>query len=416
MNTHDFSQFLLSRQPILDQQETLVGYALSLQAASDSPEEVHEQARTAALVCAAYAEFGLRSALGKSTAFIPADLDFIHGDAVEALPPEAVVLELSFDDAPDKATLERCRSLRERRYSFALGDYRGLDARSIPLLTLIDTVKIDTQRFDDAQLAELTGSLARLPIRLMAAGVDTLDRMKYCRLLKFHFLQGQYFARPELVSGRRLTASQASLIRLINLVAHDAETARIEEGIKREPALTVNLLRIVNSVGYGLTRRITSLRHAITILGRRQLQRWMQLLLMAPPGKSKHITRSPLLQIAALRGRMMELLAASIQPHDSRLAEQAFITGIMSMMPAALGLPMREIFEQILLEPEIVEAFSSASEPLGMTLALLECFDAEDVAGCDRLLTAFATPGLDRWRLNTFLVESLRWVNGSESA
>ena len=86
------------------------------------------------------------------------------------------------------------------------------------------------------------------------------------------------------------------------------------------------------------------------------------------------------------------------------------------MMPAALGLPMREIFEQILLEPEIVEAFSSASEPLGMTLALLECFDAEDVAGCDRLLTAFATPGLDRWRLNTFLVESLRWVNGSESA
>ena len=42
--------------------------------------------------------------------------------------------------------------------------------------------------------------------------------------------------------------------------------------------------------------------------------------------------------------------------------------------------------------------------------------DAEDVAGCDRLLTAFAAPGLDRWRLNTFLVESLRWVNGGESA
>jgi len=200
---------------------------------------------------------------------------------------------------------------------------------------------------------------------------------------------------------------------LINLAGRDADTIKIEETIKREPALAVNLLCIVNSVGFGVSQRVSSLRHAITLLGRRQLQRWLQLLLMTPSGKTPDASLSPLLQVAALRGRMMEMLAEFAHPRDPKLADQAFITGIMSMMPAALGLPMREIFEQILLEPEIMQAFSSTDEPLGKTLALLECFDAEDVAGCDRLLAEFAVPGLDRRRLNTFLVESLRWVNGS---
>lgn len=45
--------------------------------------------------------------------------------------------------------------------------------------------------------------------------------------------------------------------------------------------LTVNLLRLTNSVASGVRTRITSLRHAITVLGRRQLQRWLQLLLFA---------------------------------------------------------------------------------------------------------------------------------------
>ena len=412
MNALDLNDFLLSRQPILDLDEALVGYALSLQPRADDSASEFVRSRTAALVCAAYAEFGLHNALGRSKAFIPADLDFIHDDAIEALPPDAVVLELVFDEPPDKATLERCRTLRERRYSLALANYCGLDERSAPLLTLIDIVKIDTQKFDDVQIGELAGSLARLPIRLLATCVDTQERMKYCRELNFHFLQGRYFAHPELVSGRRLTASQAGLIQLINLVGHDAETAKIEEGIKREPALTVNLLRIVNSVGFGLGRRITSLRQAITLLGRRQLMRWLQLLLMTPAGQAPDAQRQPLLQVAALRGRMMEILAERSHPRQRPLADQAFIAGLMSMMPAALGLPMPEIIAQIDLEAEIVAALDTRAGPLGHLLALIEAYDAEDAHACATLLAAHPAAQLTLGLLNASLADALRWVNG----
>lgn len=403
------NQALLNRQPVLDSTEALVGYELSLQPTPAAT----PTSGAAALVCATYSELGIRSALGPHTAFLRVDHDFLHGDAIEALPGDAVVLELALDRVPDEATIARCRALRERRYSLALADYQGLDDRSRPLLTLVDVIRIDTRTRDEAALRELAGPLARLPLKLLAEGVETRETMERCRSIGFQLFQGRYFAKPEIVSGRRLSASQASLIRLSNLASRDADTARIEEEFKRETALAVSLLRIVNSVGFGMARNVSTIRHAITLLGRRQLQRWLQLLLMAPAGKTPDASRSPLLQVAALRGRMMEGLIEHAHPSDRTLADQGFITGIMSMMPAALGLPMDEIFRQISLEDEVVRALAGHEGPLGRILYLLECYDNEDSDDCERVLAELGCFGIDHHRLNTCLAESLRWVNAS---
>ena len=139
MTDSAISQALLSRQPVLDAREELVGYELTLQA---SP-AITAASRAAALVCAAYAELGIRSALGHNKAFLRVDQDFLHGDAIEALPNDAVVLELVLDGVPDEATLARCRALRDRRYSLALAGYHGLDDRSRPLLTLVAADGVD---------------------------------------------------------------------------------------------------------------------------------------------------------------------------------------------------------------------------------------------------------------------------------
>ena len=414
MNTTTLNETYLSRQPVLDLQQELVGYELQLQPAGSTTEAGDHRENAAVLVCGAYAELGVRSALGRHRAFLRIDQEFLHNDAIEALPTEGVVLQLLVDRIPDERMLERCRTLRERHYSLALADYAGLNEESSPLLNMVDYVKIDTRGKNARQLLELAGPLARLPLKLLAQGVETREDFARCRDTGFQLFQGYHFARPEVVSGRRLTASQTTIIQLINLAARDADTMAIEESIKRDPALAVNLLSIVNSVAYNFTRRISSLRQAITVLGRRQLQRWLQLLLMTPAGKAPDAHRTPLLQVAALRGRMLELLVGHLRPHDATLAGQAFITGIMSMMPTALGLPMNEIFEQIALEQEIVAALQSYQGTLGKMLMLIECYDVEDADGCDAILAGFLGTGLDRNMLNHCLTESLRWINGNE--
>ena len=414
MSQLGLNETYLHRQPILDLQQELIGYELQLQKAGDDTPARHNGADAALLICAAYAELGIRSALGRHKAFLRVDPDFLHDDVIEALPSENVVLQLSLDGPPDERTLERCRALRDRRYSLALANYAGLDERSLPLLNMVDFIKIDIRSKDAKQLLELAGPLARLPLKLLAQGVETREDFALCRDSGFQLFQGRHFARPEIVSGRRLSASQIVIIQLINLAARDADPGTIEEGLKHDPALAVNLLSIVNSVAYNFSRRIGSLRQAITVLGRRQLQRWLQLLLMTPAGKQPDASRTALLQVAALRGRMLEMLVSQLRPHDTKLADQAFITGIMSMMPAALGLPMNEIFEQIALEQEIVAALQSYQGMIGKMLALIECYDAEDAEGCDQILGGFPGTGLDRKMLNTCLMESLRWINGSE--
>lgn len=403
----------LSRHPVLDLQHELFGYELRLQTSGDAVSVRKDKEDAALLICSAYAELGIRRALGRKRAFLRIDQGFLHDDAIEALPADCVVLQIAPDRVPDATTLERCRALRDRRYSLALADYTGLDERSAPLLTMVDLIGIDIRDRSTQQLLALAGPLKHLPLKLLAHRVETQEAFTRSRDAGFQLFQGHYFAHPEVVSGRRLSASQTTLIELINLANRDADTVKLEEGIKHDAALTVNLLSIVNSVGFGMTRRISSLRHAITILGRRQLQRWLQLLLMTPAGKAPDPSRIPLLQVAALRGRMLELLVGHLRPRDATLAGQAFITGIMSMMPAALGLPMDEIFEQIALEHEIIAALQSYQGILGKMLALIECYDAEDIHGCDEILAGFLGTGLDRHMLNNCLTDSLRWINGN---
>jgi EAL and modified HD-GYP domain-containing signal transduction protein len=414
MNDLASSEIYLSRQPILDLRQDLTGYELMLQddgrqTASRLPEN------DAMFICAAYDELGVRSALGHHKAFLRIDPEFLLDDAIDALPSDGVVIQLTLEQEPDSKTLERCRALREQHYSLALADYRGLDELSSPLLALVNFIRIDTRGKDARQLTALADPLARLPLKLLAQGVDTPEDFTRC-CNSFHLFQGCFFTRRKIISGRRLTASQATLIQLINLVAGDADSTRIEESIKRDPALAFNLLSIVNSVAYGLPRRISSLHQAIHVLGRRQLKRWLYLLLMTPAGKAPDAEHTPLLQVAALRARMLEILLARLRPGDAELASQAFITGLMSMMPAALGLPMDEILALIALEQEITAALQFRQGLLGTMLALIECYDAEDAGGCDQILAGFADAGLDRTLLNACLIDSLRWINASEEA
>ena len=415
MNETSFNDIYLSRQPILNSKQELVGYELSLQSTAASASGQSSGYSAATLLCAAYAGLGMRTALGHHKAFLRVDPRFLHDDVIEVLPSEGVVFQLEFDQPPDERILERCRTLRERSYSLAFANYNGLDEISSPMLTIVDFIKIDIRDKSARQLLQLAGPLARLPIKLLAQGVETPQDFELCHNSGFKFFQGYHFARPEILSGRRLSASQANIIQLINLAVRDAETNKLEEGIKRDPALIVNLLSIVNSVAYGFPQRISSLRHAIMVLGRRQLQRWLQLLLMTPSGRAPDPSRTPLLQIAALRARMMEVLVGHLRLKDTTLSGKAFIVGIMSMMPSALGLPLEEIFEQITLEQEIVEALHSHEGILGEILALIEYYDDENVEGCDRLLAGFVGAGIDRNMLNACLMDSLRWINNSEA-
>jgi EAL and modified HD-GYP domain-containing signal transduction protein len=210
--------------------------------------------------------------------------------------------------------------------------------------------------------------------KLVAEKVETREEYKTCLDLGFDYFQGYYFARPSVIGGRKLSPSQMAVLELLQLVTSDADNADIERAVKREVSLALNLLRMVNTPAVGLRQRVESLSQALVILGRRQLQRWLQIMLYAEPASRGH-SMSPLLMLATTRARLMELLAQRLRPGQRNVAEIAFTVGIMSLMDALFAMPMADIVEQIPVIDEVSGALLKRSGFFGELLRLAESIE-----------------------------------------
>lgn len=402
------SDFLfLGRQPILDRRQELFAYELLFRGNEENTASVESDlAATANVISHAFGEIGIEQALGPYKGFINCDAALLLSDLPELLPPEKIVLEVLETVEITPEIVERCAELKRHGFMIALDDFTHEVERWRPLLLLTDIVKVDLTQLDRHQLLATTKALKNYPLRLLAEKVDSREMAEVCKNLGYDYFQGYYFARPAVLSGQKLGQSQAALMRLLALVLQDAETDDLENALKQQPGLAFNLLRLTNSVATGVRMRVTSLRHAIAILGRRQLQRWLQLVIYTnPDGKD---FPSPLMHLAATRGRLIELLAARIKPDDKDFAGHAFLTGIMSLMPALLGTPMSNVLQGLPLDNHVTDALLNHSGDLGALLSLAESLENQDYES-SRLLAQRL--GLSVSTVNTGLAQALAWAS-----
>jgi EAL and modified HD-GYP domain-containing signal transduction protein len=408
-------QLYLGRQPILDREQRLVAYELLFRNGSRNFAEVTDGVHaTATVIVNAFAELGVEAALGNCRGFINVDEAFLFSDMLELLPRQSVVLEILETVPPTPAVIERCIALKAAGFTLALDDVIQIEPAYAELLALVEIVKVDIQPLSRVQLMQLVMKLKPMGKQLLAEKVDSREQMEQCLSLGFTLFQGYYFAKPTIIAGKKLDHSKLSLMKLMGLLLSDADTAKLEQALKPEPGLTMNLLRMTNSVGAGTTEKITSLRHAITVLGRRQLQRWLQLLVFSSgkePGAS-----NPLLMLAATRGRLMELLAGDLRPSDGAFADQAFMAGIMSLMPALVGLPINEIVAPLGLSGDVRDALCEGKGVLGDMLHLAESSENGEIEVLTSNLDKLS--GLTAKQLNRAQTDALQWANniGRESA
>jgi EAL and modified HD-GYP domain-containing signal transduction protein len=401
-------QLFLGRQPILDREQRLHAYELLFRSGSRNFAEVTDGVQaTATVIANAFSELGIEAALGSHRGFINVDEAFLFSDMLELLPRHAVVLEILETVPPTPAVVERCAALKAAGFTLALDDVIQLEPEFADLLALVEIVKVDIQPLSRVQLMQLVMKLKPLGKQLLAEKVDSREQMEQCQKLGFSLFQGYYFAKPTIIAGKKLDHSQLSLMKLMGLLLSDADTAELEAALKPEPGLSINLLRMTNSVGAGCTEKITSLGHAITVLGRRQLQRWLQLLVFASGSQGN--TDNPLLMMAATRGRLMELLAGEVRPGDSILSDQAFMAGIMSLMPALVGLPIAEVIAPLSLTANVRDALCDGGGLLGALLHIAECSENGDIAALSKALAEL--PALSPKAINRAQTQALQWAN-----
>lgn len=404
-------EVFLGRQPILDRQQALLGYELLFRSSTENRADVSSpREATADVVCKAFAELGLADALGDHLGFVNVDRDLLFDDVIHLLPARNVILEIPAVLLADMDVQERCLALKEMGYRFCVTHVeKAMDTIVGSVVGIASYIKVDTDVISPAALSAAASLLKSVGGKLMACRVESQETLELCESLGFDYFQGYYFAKPVVIEGRKLESSAAGLLRLISLLNSNADLPELEAAFKVEPGLTVNLLRLVNSVGAGTPIKVTSIRHAITIMGHRQLLRWLQLLMFSSGHQQAGITNNPLMQHAALRGYFMEQLTDTCYNGRKDLREQAFLTGLMSLVPVALGLPIAEILSKIAVAPEVRSALLKQEGDLGFLLSLAQRYDDNDMHGTATLLARLGG-AVTFAALGECLTRTIAWV------
>ncbi len=379
----------MGRQPILDGLEDIVAYELLFRSpqSTSSADIVNASHATSSVILNVLSNFGIREILGGYRGFINVDADMLMNEALELLPPEMIGLELLEDVVITPEIIARCRKLKSQGFVLALDDHRYNPAYEELYAGVVDIVKFDLIATPLEELYREVELLRRYPVKLLAEKVDSRHVYLRCRRMGFELFQGYFFARPSLMQKSRMENSAGTFFKLMQQLSCDADIDDIEQTFKQSPALTYKLLLLVNSVSFATLEKIRTVRHAITLIGIHQLNRWVQLALFADDGGVS--LNSALLDMAAVRAAFMEELA-KIKPQSPRLLrhaqpEEAFMVGTLSMLKDIYDVDMKTIVTNLNLSEELQEALINRGGDLGTLLCLaemMELLELDEAAVC----------------------------------
>jgi EAL and modified HD-GYP domain-containing signal transduction protein len=342
-NTGRYS--FVARQPVFTADEKVFGYELLFR---DGIEDYFREKDTDAAsrkTLDSSLQMGLQTLCDGRRAFVNCTREILLKDYITLLPsPHTVVEVLESVPADDlvKAALQR---LKEAGYMVALDDFTVDDHRT-PLADFADILKVDLQETTEEQRATLISRFGPWRCRLLAEKVETREQFAATKKAGFVYFQGYFFRRPELMKAKEVPANRLAYMRLLQAISQpELDIRQLESLIKQEASVTYRLLRYLNSAAFGVRNEVHSIRHAITLLGEREVRRWIRLIATLTVGET---TSSELVNTAMTRARFCELLASRVPHGDSDL----FLMGLFSMIDAILEVPMVTVLENVPVDHE----------------------------------------------------------------
>lgn len=393
----------IGRQPIVDAQQKIIGYELLFRSNGEdnSAQFSDDFSAGAQVLINTLSNMGTGWLLGDKNAFLNVNAAMLNSEFMELLPAQRIVLEIKEDITATPELIARLQALKALGFTFALHSPQ-IKAENDAIIKLASYVKIDLLAVPKEQLEALAGALKNLPLKIVAEKVETLADFKRCKEYKIDYFQGYYFAHPEILTAKVINPSAALVLDILNKVRGNADIAEIEKGFKRDVALSFKLLRYINSVGFGLSCEIQSIRHALSILGYQQLYRWLTLLVVT---SNEAATPSALMKTAITRGRLTELLGQELVDRSER--DNLFIVGIFSLLDAMLEMPMDKVLEKLTLPENIADALMNRDGIYGPFLALAEACESAEVERINELAGSLA---IDPNSVNEAHLKALAWV------
>lgn len=393
----------VGRQPIFDRRSEVRAYELLYRSGDQNRASFSDgEQATAQVILNTFLEIGIEQVVGPRLAFINVTRAFLLSGHWRLLPQERVVLEVLEDVGGEPEVTAAMAAIRDQGYTLALDDFVLSEARRC-LIDHADIIKIDIHALGPEGAARQVELLRDRGIELIAEKVETAEELALCQELGFHYFQGYHFCKPQVLSGRRIAPDRLGALRLVAaLGAPEVDLDHLEGLIKSDLSLSYKLLRLINAASYGLSRRISSVREAVLLLGLRRVKAWAALIVLAG------LCEKPreLLTTAMVRARMCERLAMRRAEADP---ERFFTAGLLSLLDALLDQPLSDILPLLPLSQEIGEALLTRAGRIGEVLGCVVAYERAD-------WDAVRCQGVEPAAIRAEYLESIRFAGELGSA
>ena len=394
----------VARQPIFDARRTLAGYELlyrgSAGAAGADPTDPNRMSSD--VIVQNFLEAGLDRLTGGVRGFVNFTREMLLTETYKLFDPDTVVVELVEDIVADEAVRAACRKLTAAGYTLALDDFVIGGVQEV-LLEQANIVKVDLLGKAQYDITRIANHLRPFFVTMLAERVETAEVAWAAEQSGYTLFQGYHFSRPETVAHKSSAVEALSLLPLLNMVRADETSSReIERAFRGDPALSYKLLQIANSTTGG-TQEVESIRHAIQLVGRDILHRWLALLLTSSLASSG--VHSPeLLKATLVRARFLESMGGRSRDEGGSL----FLIGLFSNMDALLGLPIRELLTRVKFTSEVEGAL--LREKVGRYAGWLALAEAYEEGKWDTVAQLADEIGVEPRKIPDLYMRALQWA------
>lgn len=393
----------VARQPIFDLKQDVFAYELLFRSGTENVFRHNDGDQATRLTIGNSVNLlGLEDLVDGRKAFINMTRQLLIDEMFTVLPPKHAVVEVLETVEPDAQVIEACRKLKKDGYLLALDDF-AFHPRFKPLLELADFVKIDFIASTKEQ-RKLMAKMYGDSLSLLAEKVETREEVTEAIDLGYKYFQGYFFCKPEIIAAKELVSVKQQYLRFLQQVNEpDIDFDKIEQTLKSEVSLSVKLLRYLNSAGFGLAQKITSIKQALVLLGEEPLRKWASLVALTSLAADKP---AALVVTCLSRARFGELIAGYINLSERTL--DLFLMGMLSTLDAMLDRPLVRALAGLAVNQDVKTSLLGANTTLGNVYRLILACERADWPVAS---SVSAQLGLTEAQVAKVHRESLQWAD-----
>jgi len=368
-------EVFVARQPIFDATREVIGYELLFRdGLANAFSGIDGTEATRQVMLNTFVLFGLHRLTSGRPAFVNFTREALLGGMATLFPTQSLVIEVLETVEEEPEVVEQCHRLRDLGYTIALDDFTNIEGHEA-LVECADIIKVDFRLVAPEQRRDLAAYFRNRKVRLLGEKVETYEDFREAQDVGYALFQGYFFAKPEVLNRADVPGRRTHHVQLLReLQKPKVKVDDIETIIKQDLALSYRLLRYINSSLFGLRSEIQSVRHALLLMGERDVRRWATLAALSSLANDKP---PELIELGLARARFCENLRPMLG-QEPEAAEELFLLGLFSVLDACMDISMQDALKELAVPARVRGALTGVEGELRDVLDLVRAFERAD--------------------------------------